>query len=203
MSPFLIVILVLVFIIIGLIIYNMSIYKRIKTFSNINDRISSLNVLQEFLDTIGKDEPVDNKLEVINNILIEKFDIKYSTIVVFNGAEYVIKATNVDEKHWDTMKNLHTEEMFKDSIMTATPKYVTINRPDEKLVYQKMEMGRAKSAMFFPLYIDNIYIGYWIIESSEAHAFDTTDTSVLRYCKRKYSCSIKNSILSKHNRKYL
>lgn len=179
MSPFLTVILVLVFIIIGLIIYNLSIYKKIKTFGNINDKISNLNVLQEFLDTIGKDSSVDNKLEIINDILIEKFTIKYSTIVVFDGAEYVIKATNVDEKHWDTMKNLHTEEMFKDSILTATPKYVTINKPNEKLVYQKMEMARAKSAMFFPLYIDNVYIGYWIIESGEAHAFDNTDTSVL------------------------
>lgn len=179
MDPFLIIILMLVFIIIGLIIYNLSIYKKIKTFSNINDRISNLNVLQDFLDAIGKDSSVNDKLEVINNVLIEKFDIKYSTIVVFNGAEYIIKATNVDERHWDTMKNLHTQEMFKDSIMTATPKYVTINRPDEKLIYQKSEMGRAKSAMFFPLYIDNVYIGYWIIESSEAHAFDNTDTSVL------------------------
>lgn len=179
MSPFLIVIIVLVLIILGLIIYNLSIYKKIKTFSNINDRISNLNVLQEFLDTIGKDSSVDNKLEIINNILIEKFAIKYSTIVVFDGAEYVIKATNVDERHWDTMKNLHTEEMFKDSIMTATPKYVTVNSPNEKLSYQKIEMGRAKSAMFFPLYIDNVYIGYWIIESSDAHAFDNTDTSVL------------------------
>ena len=179
MNITLIIIIVLVSIIVGLIIYNLSIYKKIKTFGNINDRISNLNVLQEFLDTIGKDSSVDNKLEIINDILIEKFAIKYSTIVVFNGAEYVIKATNVDEKHWDTMKNLHTEEMFKDSILTATPKYVTINRPDEKLAYQKMEMARAKSAMFFPLYIDNVYIGYCIIESSEAHAFDNTDTSVL------------------------
>ncbi|MDO5555617.1 MAG: hypothetical protein Q4G09_02885 [Clostridia bacterium] len=203
MGPFLIVIFVLVLIIIGLIIYNLSIYKKIKTFSNINDRISSLNVLQDFLDVIGKDSSVESKLEIINDMLIEKFDIKYSTIVVFNGAEYSIKATNVDQKHWDTMKNLHTEGMFKDSIMTATPKYITINRPDEKLSYQKMEMGRAKSAMFFPLYIDNIYIGYWIIENSEAHAFDDIDTSVLRSCKRKYSISIKNSIISKYNRKYL
>lgn len=179
MSPFLAVILLLVLVIIVLIIYNLKIHKKIQYFSNINDRLSSLNVLQEFLDAIGKDSSVDNKLEIINNILIEKFAIKYSTIVVFNGAEYVIKATNVDEKHWDAMRNLHTEEIFKDSIMTATPKYVTINRADEKLTYQKMEMGRAKSAMFFPLYIDNVYIGYWIIESSDPHAFDNTDTSVL------------------------
>ena len=179
MDPFLIIIIVLVSIIIGLIIYNLSINKKVKSFSNINDRLSSLNVLQDFLDAIGKDSSVDNKLEIINNILIEKFSIKYSTMVVFNGAEYEIRATNVDERHWDAMKNLHTQEMFKDSIETATPKYVTVNGPNEKLVYQKTEMGRAKSAMFFPLYIDNIYIGYWIIESSDAHAFDGLDTSVL------------------------
>lgn len=183
MSPFLVAIILLVFAVIILVIYNLRIHKKIQYFSNINDRISNLNVLQDFLDAIGKDSSVDNKLEIINNILIEKFAIKYSTIVVFNGAEYVIKATNVDEKHWDAMKNLHTDEIFKDSVMTATPKYVTINRADEKLTYQKMEMGRAKSAMFFPLYIDNVYIGYWIIEAGEPHAFDKTDTSVLGVVK--------------------
>ena len=183
MSPVLLVIIMLVMAIIALIIYNLNIRKRIQYYSNINDRLSSLNVLQDFLSTIGKDSSVENKLEMINSILVEKFTIKYSTIVVFDGAEYVIKATNVDEKHWDAMINLHTDEIFKDSVMTATPKYVTVNRPDEKLTYQKTEMGRAKSAMFFPLYIDNIYIGYWIIESSEAHAFDKTDTSVLGVVK--------------------
>lgn len=183
MNAILIVIAVLVIIAISLLVYNMQLSKKIKTFKNINDKVNNLKVLQDFMDTIGKDESVENKIQIINQILIEKFNIKYSTIVVFNGAEYIIKATNVDEKHWDTLKNLHTDEMFKDSIMSATPKYVTINRPDEKLAYQKMEMGRAKSAMFFPLYIDNIYIGYWIIESSESHAFDTMDTSILGVVK--------------------
>jgi len=141
--------------------------------------VSNLNVLQEFIDTIGQDISVDNKIQIINDIIIEKFGIRYSTIVMFNGAEYVLKASNVDEKHWEVLKNLHTEEMFKDCIESATPKYVTINRPDEKLSYQKVEMARAKSAMFFPLYIDNIYIGYWVIESGEARAFDKMDTSIL------------------------
>ena len=179
MNPILLAIVVLIIIIIALVIYNLSISKKINKFQNINERLSNLKVLQDFMDTIGKDTPVDNKLQVINDILIEKFNIRYSTIVVFNGAEYVIKASNVDEKHWDALKNLHTEEMFKDSISSATPKYVTINSAGEKLAYQKSEMGRAKSAMFFPLYIDNIYIGYWIIESSEPHAFDNMDTNVL------------------------
>jgi diguanylate cyclase (GGDEF)-like protein len=37
--------------------------------------------------------------------------------------------------------------------------------------------------MFFPLYIDNIYIGYWIIESGQPHDFDKIDTTILEVVK--------------------
>ena len=173
------IIIVLVAFVIGLIFYNLSISKKVKSLSNTREMVANLQVLQDFMDIIGRDIAVEDKIELINNILIEKYHIKYSTIVVFNGAEYILKASNVDERFWDVLKNLHTDEMFQDSIATATPKYVTINSPNEKLAYQKMEMARAKSAMFFPLYIDNIYIGYWIIESDLHHAFDNMDTNIL------------------------
>ena len=161
----------------------MMIHKKIQTFSNINQKINSLNVLQEFMNIIGKNTSVDDKLKAINETLMEKYEIKYSTIVVFNGAEYIIKATNVDMKHWETMKNLHTEPIFKDSVSTATSKYITIESDSDRLPYQKMEFARAKSAMFFPLYIDNVYIGYWIIESGKMHAFDAIDTTILDVIK--------------------
>ena len=78
---------------------------------------------------------------------------------------------------------MHTQEIFQDSVATATPKYITIENENEKLPYQKAEMGRAKSAMFFPLYVDNIYIGYWIIESGKMHDFDKLDTTVVEIVK--------------------
>ena len=171
-------IVILVFIVIALLFYNISIHKKVQTFSNISQKINSLNVLQDFMNAIGENNTVDEKLTNINDILIEKYGIKYSTIVVFNGAEYIIKATNVDEKHWETLKNLHTENIFKDSIATATTKYITIEKDSERLPYQKMEFARAKSAMFLPLYIDNVYIGYWIIESGIPHDFDNIDTTI-------------------------
>ena len=170
---------VLIIIVGILIIYNLSISKKVKTLSNTREMVANLQVLQDFMDIIGQEIPAEDKIVLINNILIEKYNIKYSTIVVFNGAEYILKASNVDERFWDILKNLHTDEMFNDSITTATPKYVTINQPNERLSYQKKEMARAKSAMFFPLYIDNIYIGYWIIESDQPHAFDKMDTAIL------------------------
>jgi len=161
----------------------MSVHKKIDVYKNINQRITSLNVLQEFMDTIGEEKSADEKIKRINEILIEKYDIKYSTIVIYTGTEYKIKATNVDQKHWETLRSLHKEEIFKDSIQTATPKYITVDREGERLPYQKLEFGRAKSAMFFPLYIDNIYIGYWIIESGIPHDFDNVDTTILEVVK--------------------
>lgn len=177
------VLILLVVIVIALMVYNIVVYKRVQNFNSINQKITGLNVLQDFMNTIGEYSSVDEKIEKINEILIEKYDIKYSTIVMFDGAEYVIKASNVQEQHWEALRNLHNQEIFKDSISTATPKYVTVNNESERLPYQTMEFGRARSAMFFPLYIDNVYIGYWIIESGQPHAFDNIDTTILEVVK--------------------
>ena len=177
------VIAILVVAIIVLVTYNLHIQKKIEAYNNINDRINNLSVLQDFMKIAGQEESVEEKLKAINEIVIEKYNIKYSTIVVFDGAEYIVKASNVDSKHYEVLSNLHTEEIFQDSVSTATPKYITIDSENEKLPYQKTEMGRAKSAMFFPLYIDNIYIGYWIMESGQMHAFDKTDTTIIDVVK--------------------
>lgn len=174
---------ILVAIVIGLLIYNVQIHRKIQEFNSLQKQANNLRVLQDFLSTIGETSSVDDKIKKINDILIEKYEIKYSTIVVFDGAEYQIKATNVDQKHWETLRNLQDVPIFKDSIATATPKYITINNENEKLPYQTMEFARAKSAIFFPIYEDNVYIGYWIIESGIAHDFDNIDTTIFEVVK--------------------
>lgn len=174
---------ILIIVVLVLVVYNIKINNRIQEFRNVNQKITNLQVVQDFMNAIGETSTVDQKIQKINDILIEKYEIKYSTIVVFNGAEYEIKASNVDKKHWEALKSLQDVDMFKDSIQTATPKYVTVNNEKEKLPYQQMEFGRAKSAIFFPLYIDNVYIGYWIMESGTPHDFDNVDTTILEVIK--------------------
>ena len=177
------IIIILILIIVALLAYNLSISKKIENFNSINQKITNLNILQDFMNTISEVTSVNEKIQKINNILIERYNIKYSTIVVYNGTEYVIKASNVDKKYWEVLRNLQSEETFKDSIQSAIPKYITIEKEGERLPYQKMEFERAKSAIFFPLYIDNVYIGYWIIEGSKPHEFDNIDTTILEVVK--------------------
>lgn len=188
---FSIVILILILGIVILIMYNLSLGKKIKEYNNTNQKINNLNVLQDFINTIGEENTVNEKIKKINNILIERYEIRYSTIVLYDGAEYIIKASNVDEKHWETLKNLQNEDVFRDSIEKASPKYITIEKEGESLPYLKMEFARAKSAMFFPIYFDNIYVGYWIIEGSKPHEFDNVDITVLEVIKNNIVAAIK------------
>ena len=146
------VIIILIIIIIALIVYNLLIHKRLQASNNMGEQVRNLNIVQEFMNIVGEEISADEKIQKINETLIRKYNIKYSTIVVFDGAEYIIKASNVDQKHWESLKNLHKEEIFKESVTSAIPKYVTTERDNEILPYQKQEFGRAKSAMFFPLY---------------------------------------------------
>ena len=188
MEALIVLIILLLGIAIALVVYNINLKKKLRVLNNTNQKVTSLNVLQDFMNTISEQITADEKIKKVNEILIERYKIKYSTIVIYNGAEYEIKASNVERKHWDTLRNLQSEQVFIDSIQTATPKYITVNGENEKLPYLKMEYARAKSAMFFPLYIDNIYIGYWIIEGSKPHEFDNVDTTVLEV--------VKNNIIS-------
>ena len=177
------IIIILVFIIAVLTIYNMSIHTKIQEFQNLHQKVTNLNIIQDFINIAGSDMPVDNKIKEINSVIIEKYEVKYSTIVIFDGTDYTIRASNVDQKHWDTLTSLHEYDLFKDSIETTNPKYITVNNEREKLPYQKQEFGRAKSAVFFPLYIDNVYIGYWLIESGTPHDFDNIDITVFETAK--------------------
>ena len=188
---------ILVAIIIMLLIYNIVIHKKIQQFNNLSRQANNLRVLQDFLSTVGECSTVDEKITKINDILIEKYEIKYSTIVVFDGAEYQVKASNVDKKHWDTLKRLQEVPIFKDSVATATPKYVTVNNENERLDYQESEFGRAKSAIFFPIYIENVYIGYWIIESGVPHDFDNIDTTIFEVVKENIVSVLKTVVHQK------
>ncbi len=192
-----ILVLILAAICIGLIIYNINIHKKIQQFNTLSRQANNLRVLQDFLSTIGECSSVDEKIQKINDILIEKYEIKYSTIVVFDGAEYQVKASNVDPKHWNTLRKLQEVPIFKDSIATATPKYVTVNNENERLPYQEMEFGRAKSAIFFPIYIENVYIGYWIIESGVPHDFDNIDTTIFEVVKENIVSVLKTVVHQK------
>ena len=112
MGALIVFIILLLGIAIALVVYNINLRRKLHVLDNTNQKVNSLNVLQDFMNTISEQITADEKIRKINEILIERYKIKYSTIVIYNGAEYEIKASNVEKKHWDTLKNLQSEKVF-------------------------------------------------------------------------------------------
>lgn len=192
MTILIIVVLLLIAVIATLLMKTFGMNEKLKKLKNTNQKVNSLGVLQDLIGIIG-DNLISSreKINKINNILIEKYEIKYSTIVIFDGIKYKIEASNVSEKHWNMFENLHSQDIFMESIKNATPKYITVNQ-GEKLPYLDMEFERAKSAIFFPMYIDNVYIGYWLIEGNKSHEFDNIDTTILEVIKNNLISAIRS-----------
>mgnify|MGYP001143979991 FL=1 len=67
---------ILILIIVALLAYNLSISKKIENFNSINQKITNLNILQDFMNTISEVTSVNEKIQKINNILIERYNIK-------------------------------------------------------------------------------------------------------------------------------
>ena len=175
-----------------LILKNLEMKQNLKKLKNTNQKVNSLGIIQDLIKIIGNNMITSKeKITSINEMLIEKYEIKYSTIVIFDGNKYTIEASNVNEKHWRTFENLHNQDIFMESIENATPKYITTNK-GEKLPYLDSEFERAKSTIFFPMYIDNIYIGYWLIEGSKPHEFDNIDTTILEVIKNNLISAIRS-----------
>ena len=158
-----ILIIILMCVILALCITNISTKEKLKKLNNTNQKVSSLSVLQDFMEVLGNNSmSTQEKMNEINNLLVEKYGIKFSTIVMFDGVKYSVEASNVNEKHWKMFEQLQNQYIFEESITNATPKYITVDQ-EEKLPYLDMEFERAKSAIFFPIYVENIYMGYWLI----------------------------------------
>ena len=63
MGPLIVIILILIVVIVGLVIYNITIHRKIQAFNTLNQKIINLNVLQDFMNTIGKISSVDEKIQ--------------------------------------------------------------------------------------------------------------------------------------------
>ena len=72
------VVVILVLIVLGLVVYNVNIHKKIQKFKNMNQKITNLYVVQDFMNAIGETSSVEEKIKKINDILIERYEIKFN-----------------------------------------------------------------------------------------------------------------------------
>ena len=135
-----------------------------------------------------------DKMEKLNKVLIEKMDIDYSTIVYYNGLEYITKVTNISDIEIPNMEKdilyIQNLNIFKEAIDKREFKYITVDKQEEELPYLENRKNIIKSVIFYPMTSKGKYIGYWLIESKKVKAFENVDIQILENLKQ----AIRNTI---------
>ncbi len=161
-----------------------------KNYSLMAKNYSTVTILQEIMVILGNKIPATKKLERINEILINRFDIAYSTIVEATENGNVVKASNVPVELYSQIINLDKEKIFVDSMQQNVPKYITAIKV---LEYSSSDGRDIRSALMFPLYREDEYRGFWLLEDIRGNAFDSGAKVQLSIIKDNITLVIQNN----------
>ncbi|MGE5473026.1 MAG: GGDEF domain-containing protein [Ignavibacteriales bacterium] len=175
-----------------LIIYIFYLLRQLDIFQKLKKNYSSVVILQKIMEIMGKKISGQEKLEEINEILIKENDIMYSTIVSYDGDNHIIQASNVNTAYHDVFKEVIEEPIFKNNVLKNVPKYVTSPYGEAIKYSSALERG-IRSAMMMPLYLNDSYAGYWLIEDKNPNAFDRFEKIQLSILKNNLVLIIESS----------
>jgi diguanylate cyclase (GGDEF)-like protein len=148
----------------------------------VSSNVSSMSVIQQMFAIIGENIKAEEKIKKLNSAVIETYNPKYSTISIFDGNNYEIKATNVETEYLDNIANAAGENDFKLNATKNVSKYLSTSI-DKTLSYRSAAEREIRSAMFSPIYYKDIYLGFWLLEDTLENAFDNISKEELAKLK--------------------
>jgi len=149
------------------------------------------NTIQKMFDILGSDIDTNKKIDRLNNVIISAFKPKYSSIVLFDGQNHIMKSTNVEECYIDVIKDVSQESIFSGCISKDTSKYL-ISKVNNIVSYKSALERGIKSVMFSPIFYDDVYLGFWIIEDDRGNAFDNISESDFKKFKYNLGLFVQN-----------
>lgn len=147
--------------------------------------------IQDMYDILGTVSSSEDKIKKLNDILIKSFKPKYSSIVLYDGNKFCMKATNVEKEFLYAIENVAKENVFSSNVLKDVSKY-SIAITDKNLSYKSAIERNIKSAIFSPIYFDKMFLGFWLIEDTKEHAFDGISNDDLAKFKHNLSLFIEN-----------
>ena len=165
--------------------------KRNKYYSVAIGNMSGMVIMQRMFELMAAAIPASKKIEELNNIIIEVFNSKSSTISIFDGTSYEIKATNIEPIYIDSVRSLAEEKDFKNNSTQNVSKYL-VAAGGRLLGYKSAMERKIRSAMFSPIYYNGTYLGFWLLEDDAENAYDNISKEELAKLKDHIGVFIEN-----------
>ncbi|MEG2348481.1 MAG: diguanylate cyclase [Clostridia bacterium] len=189
----LIIIMLIVIVILALAIWVMYLVynKKIGYYKIVSSNLDSMNVVQKMFELTTSSVTADEKILALNSIIIEAYGAKYSTISLFDGNCYELRASNVEKSYKESVANIAEENDFKANAVKNVSKYLTTDIT-KTLSYKSAVERNIRSAMFSPIYYTNMYLGFWLLEDESDNAFDTISKNELAKIKANMGIFLEN-----------
>lgn len=177
--------------------------KKLKYYKVAMGNMSAMVIMQRMFELMSSTIPASKKMEELNNIILEAFDTKYSSLVTFDGSEYEVQASNVEPTFLDSLLTIAAEQDFKGNVSQNISKYLVA--ADTRLLSYKTALERKiRSVMFSPIYYNGVYKGFWMMEDEASAAYDHISKEELARIKDNIGVFIENismqaSIENAHN----
>lgn len=175
---------ILILVAAGIILYFIE-ERRIKYYKTISANLSSMRVIQNMFELLSEEKTAEEKINELNKIIIDSYAPKYSSICLYNGDGYILKASNVDEIYKPMIDEIGENKEFKLNIEKNIAKYLTTT-PDKTLLYKSAIERGIRSSMFIPIYYKETYLGFWLMEDELDSAFDKISKNELSKLKNNF-----------------
>lgn len=183
MEMLIIALIVVILLIISISVIVFSIQKNnMEKLKSISKNLANMNILQNMLEIMSSKLSAEDKIKTLNDVIVQSYGAKYSTISIFDGYKYDVTASNVEATYKDRIKDISIENDFKSNISKNISKYLTTSS-GKTLLYRSAIERRIKSAMFSPIYCNGVYLGFWLLEDNVENAFDHISKSELSKLK--------------------
>lgn len=187
----LIIFLLIVSVILTIVLYTK--LTQLKYYKAVAGNMAAMTVMQRMFEIMSANIPAKKKIEELNNIIIDVFDSKYSTISIYDGNEYEVKATNVENTYVDSIASIAEDNDFKSNAKNNISKYL-VAAGDRVLGYKSAAERKIKSAMFSPIYYNGTYLGFWLMEDNAEDAYEQLSKDELAKLKDNIGVFIENVI---------
>lgn len=166
--------------------------KKLEYFETVTKNLSAMGVIQNMFEILGANITASQKIKELNNAIIEAYSPKNSTIVIYDGNSYEVMATNVEDTYKALIANIAEEPDFKSNYLKNVSKYITTTS-DKTLTYKSAIERNIRSCMFVPIYFNNRYLGFWLLESEQENEFDDISKNEIAKLKNNLGVFIENS----------
>ena len=157
---------------------NIKLEKEINELSNI---IEINNYVNSFLSK-------ENLIDIINEMIIRILKVCKSTILLKEKGNFVVKATNINEKNID----LTIEE---ENYLNIGNSYI-INSEKPLRIYDKHNL-KIKSVVGVPIKIRDVVTGFVIVEHSKYNFMNSDNERILKLIANQVAIPIENYLLYK------